>query len=409
MKTFSTALVLMLLTASVATAGSGTGAINMSFNTSARFEAMGSAGVGAPWGTDTNHWANPALLAFRPGLNYLKFRSELAAGLADDIVITNQELTLGNYGVTFLLAKGPVDGNYLDMGTQMGTDENGVPTGEFQSYMKTESWGLGIDVVQVLDHLLDHGDKNWSRYATLAAGFTKHSFEDQLAPDSNLQDGVSGGSGSGNSTDKGFVLRATPLRIDSPAGWNDNGFVGLTAGAAYGYSLKSDTDEYIVHVDADQSDPFPRAFVKGWSVHLALPLAPDFRDRPVHGLEKLITQAIDPFFSFTYSSQLIEPGYVWDADLNHYVYEHDTSGAQEEIGTGWEIGLANIFFLRRGHVEAKYGDIDGTTAGWGINLQAGKMGGFRYDHARVPQATTLPDVYRDGWSIWICPMAIKNR
>jgi hypothetical protein len=409
MKTFSVVFVLMLLIGGPVQAGSGAGAINLSFNTSARFEAMGSAGVGAPWGTDTNHWANPALLAFRPGLNSLKFRSELAAGLADDIVITNQELTLGAYGVTFLLAEGPLGGNFLDMGTQMGTDENGEPTGSFNSYMQSESWGLGLDVVQLLDRLLDHGDKSWSRHATLAVGFTKHDFEDHLAPDNNLQDTQGSGTGTGSSTDKGYVLRVTPLVVDTPSGWNDNGFVGVTAGAAFGYSLKSDTDEFIVHVDADQSDPFPRAFIKGWSVHFALPLAPDFRDRQVHGLERLITEAIDPFFAFTYSSQLIEPGYVWKPDLNDYVYEHDTSGEQEEKGHGWEIGVANIFFLRRGHVTASYGDVDGDTTGWGINLQAGQMGGFRFDHARVPQAAGLPDVTRDGSSVWFDPVAIANR
>ena len=408
MKIFNIVFVLAMLTAGLATAGSGAGAINMSFNTSARFEAMGSAGVGAPWGTDTNHWANPALLAFRPGVNYLKFRSELAAGLADDIVITNEELTLGNYGVTFLLARGPVDGNFLDMGTQIGTDENGNPTAVFQAYMQSESWGLGIDVVRVLDRLLKHGDKSWSRYATLAAGFTKHSFKGQLAPDNALQD-ASGGSATGSSTDKGFVLRATPLLNDAPDGWHDNGFVGLTVGAAFGYSIKSDTDEFIVRVYADQNDPFPRAFIRGWSVHLALPLAPNFRDRSVHGLERLITEAIDPFFSFTYSSQLIEPGYVWNADLGDYVYERDTSDLQDEEGHGWELGVANIFYLRRGHLTVDYGDIDGDTAGWGINLQAGDMGGFRFDHARVPQALGLPNVTRDGWSVWICPLAIANR
>ncbi|MDX2473443.1 MAG: hypothetical protein QNL91_07000 [Candidatus Krumholzibacteria bacterium] len=409
MKVFSIAIIVGLLFSSQATAASGAGAINMSFNTSARFEAMGSAGVGAPWGTDTNHWANPALLAFRPGLNYLKFRSELAVGLADDIVITNEEITLGNYGVTLLLATGPVDGNFLDMGTQIGTDENGIPTASFESYMKSESWGLGLDVVQILDRLLDHGDQSWSRYTTLAVGYTHHDFSDQLAPDNNLQDSQGGGSAEGSSSDKGFVLRATPLVIDTPNGWHNNGYVGLTAGAAYGYSLQSDTDKYIVHVNTDQSDPFPRAFIKGWSVHLALPLAPNFRDRPVQGLERLLTEAIDPFFSFTYSSQLIEPGYVWNQDLGDYVYEHDKSGLQDEEGHGWEIGLANIFYVRRGHVKVDYGQVDGDTSGWGINLQAGDMGGFRFDRARVPQAIGLPNVTREGWSIWICPLAIANR
>ncbi len=52
-----------------ALAASGAGAINMSLNTSVRANAMGHAGVAVTWDQDTNHWANSALLAFRPGLH----------------------------------------------------------------------------------------------------------------------------------------------------------------------------------------------------------------------------------------------------------------------------------------------------------------------------------------------------
>ena len=401
--TATCASLLLLLLPMADAAAVGAGAVNLTFNTSTRFEAMGGAGVAAPWGADTNHWANPSLLAFRPGLNYLKYRSELAVGLADDIVLTNEELTLGAYGVTLLWAKSPVDGNYLDMGTQMGTDENGNPTGFFDSYMAAESWGLGLEAVQLVDRFLRRGEEPWSRYAAFAVGFTKRDFEDRLAPDYVLQD-VSGGSAAGSVTDLGVTLRATPLRID-----DYNGYFGLTVGLAVARSLLADTDEFIVHVDADQSDPFPRAYVRGWSVHAELPLAPGYIARHPDGFGGLLTQALDPLLSITYSSQTIDPGYVWNESTATYEYTHDTSGRYDEEGHGWELGVLNIFYLRRGHLKMDYGDIDADTAGWGINLQAGRLGGLRIDHARVPQAEGLPNVTRDGWSLWVDPVAIIAR
>ena len=47
---------------------------------------------------------------------------------------------------------------------------------------------------------------------------------------------------------------------------------------------------------------------------------------------------------------------------------------------------------------------NGDTEGWGINLQAGDMFGFRYDKATVPQARDLPTVDRETWMIWVNPL-----
>ena len=84
----------------------------------------------------------------------------------------------------------------------------------------------------------------------------------------------------------------------------------------------------------------------------------------------------------------------------------ETNGIQmyyEETGSGWELGLANIFYLRRGHYEAPYVPLEGDTEGWGLNFQLGRMGGVRYDKATVPSAEGLPDEERETWSVWVCP------
>ncbi len=382
-------------------AGSGAGAINLSFNTSARFEGMGGAGVGAPWGSDTNHWANPALLAFRLGVHYLDFRSELAQGLADDLFLTNHELTLGVYGATLLLATGPVEGNFLDMGSQVGTDENGNPTGTFNSYMESTSWGIGVDLVPMLDRLLKQPNGGFTQYASLAIGFNRHEFKDKLASDDFLQD-TQGSTGSGSSTDTGFVIRVTTPKLDA-------GQFNFVGGLAYGSSLLSNTDDFINRPGADSSDPFPRAYLKGWSIHAAVELPESMINQTTSSITSLFLQSINPVFTFTRTIQLNEPGYVWSNENLTYAYEHDESGAQEEKSNGLEIGLLNTFYYRKGHLKALYGDIDADTSGWGINLQAGLMGGFRYDEATVPQALGLPTVERRSWSIWLDPVAIMNR
>ena len=178
-------------------AGSGASAISLSFNTSPRAEGMGGAGVATVWGGDTNLWANPALLAFRPGVRYGTMHSQLAKGLTDDIFIDKKELTLNHAGLGLLYARAPMDHVFLNMGTQQGTDENGNATGEFQSWMRSRSWGLGVGVAQVLEHF-DFADLNG--WFDVAGGVIWRDFEDRLAPDDVLQDATTGGVATASAT-----------------------------------------------------------------------------------------------------------------------------------------------------------------------------------------------------------------
>lgn len=386
-----------------AAAGSGAGAIAYSFNTSTRFEGLGGAGAGAPWGRATNHWANPAQLAFRLGLEREWYRSELAVGLADDIVVTNDEFILAYHGFACLLGRGPAKGLLLDLGLQNGMDENGDPTGEFRSFMKSRSVGLAFDAAQALDLFLSRpgADSHLQRYFSLAVGYVSKDYEDQLAPDSIVQDPSGGGTGEAGTHDLGWLLRVTPLNtLEAP------GPFGFLLGAAYGVSQLNGGDEFIQHLDADQADPLPRAHVKGWSLHGEMGIGRDYWRGRFPGFLGSLHQTFNPLISFTYAHQLSEPGYIWDDEAGEYIYQHDTSGDQEEIGKGWELGLANIFYLRRGHFEARYGAIDDHTEGWGINFQVADKFGWRYDQATVPQAQGLPTVDRETWSFWVDPVAL---
>ena len=123
----------------------------------------------------------------------------------------------------------------------------------------------------------------------------------------------------------------------------------------------------------------------------------------------ILGDMINPLVSLGKSEQWIEPGFVWDIHKEEYVYERDTSGLFDEKNEGWELGIGNVYYIRRGHrTENFYGnpEIDGDTEGWGLNLQAGRYGGFRFDQATVPRGFGFPDDERKSWSVWVDPLAI---
>lgn len=382
-----------------AAGGTGAGAFSFQFNTSARAAGMGETGVATVWGGDTNVWANPALLAFRPGLRYGTMHSQLAAGLADDIFLDKKELTFGLPGVGLLFADGPIDHVYLDMGTQTGTDELGNPTGTFQSYMKSQSWGLAIGAAETLRRLNVADIGGWF---DVAGGIVWKDYEDQLAADDIVQD-ATGGRAEASMRDLGWVARVTPLNTLARAANTGEATFGFLLEASYGRAKLNDTEEWITHVDVDQADPAPIMHLSGWALHGELQAGPQaFESAP-----SWLREAIMPLVAVTYTHQAIVPGYRWTgAD---YVYERDDSGDFDENGWGWELSLLNVLHLRQGHVEALYGEIDGDTEGWGLSLQAGRWGGFRYDEATVPQAEGLPKVERDGWQVWVDVLAVVGR
>lgn len=391
------AVVLSFLLPSVALAASGAGAISLQFNTSARAAGMGETGVATLWGGDTNVWANPAMLAFRPGLRHGTMHSQLAKGLANDIFIDKKELTFGVPGAGLLFARGPIDHVYLDMGTQTGTDESGNVTGTFESYMKSQSWGVAFSAGEALRRLNVADIGGWF---DVAGGIVWKDFEDYLAGDDIIQDEPGGGRGEASARDLGWVARVTPLNTLARGAQADAASFGFLVEASYGRAKLNDTDEMIVHVDADQSDPMPTMNLSGWAVHGELQAGP----RALENAPAWLRDAIAPLLAFTYTQQDIVPGYRWTG--TEYEYAHDDSGDFDEEGRGWELSLLNTLHLRRGHVEVPYGDIDGDTEGWGVSVQAGRWGGIRYDKATVPQARGLPTVDREGWQVWVDVLAV---
>lgn len=373
----------------------GAGATVLTFDPSVRAEAMGGAGVATHWGGDVDAWANPALLPWGHGLRYTDMNSMLAAGLADDIELTDRQITFAAYGVGLLYAQSPLSGTKIDMGSQMDVDEDNNETGEYSPWMEGKRLGVGIRLAQALEFLLGREDDDLSRLFEVSAGYVRTSYEQDLGS-SVLLDAASG-TESGTVASYGYLIRLSPLAMTGLAD-PQNALGGIEVNLAYGSSLLNDTDEMLEY-DV-QSDPYPRSFVDGWSVQVQTGFPTSARASLEETGRGWLADALTPLISLGYGSQDLEPGYMWNEETLEYDYEHDTRDAYREESTGWELSLCNVVHLRRGHRKAEYGAIDGDTTGWGFGFEVPRYGGIRFNHAEVPQATGLPDVERDSWSIW---------
>jgi hypothetical protein len=312
-----------------ALAGSGAGAIVLSFPIGARYNALGEAGSALSQDA-TATWFNPGGLAFlaqraRDSDLQLMY-SPLATGLADDI-----SLTWAGYATPVGGGVAGVSLTYLDMGEQMGTDEQGNETGTFSSYEY---------VIQ--------GNYAFLLTPNVGLGFGLKYFRDKLAPDSALQD-RSGGSGDSFGLDLGVLWKVPAARLNLAAAIHN-----------LGPSIK--------HVDADQADPMPRRATVGaayglyHSEHMGLLLVGDLQ----------------------------MPLYKWDQD--GYAFGLETS--QEEWGVGAEWNYERSLYFRLGYKSADYGDIRDYTFGFGVDLNKWLNQAILFDFASVPQAKGLDRVSR---------------
>lgn len=315
-----------------ALAGAGAGAIDLTFPIGARYNAMGEAGTALSQDA-TALWWNTGGLAFLPSRAKNKdvqmMTSKLAEGLADDIRLTwfGAARPLGSIGAI------ATSFNYLDMGSQMGVDEDNNETGEFASYMFSISAGYGVRLSR-----------------TLGVGVSIKYFRDDLAPDQTIQDGVAGG-GSGDSfgVDFGALYKIPKFRS----------MVGVSVA-----NLGPD----ITHVDAAQSDPMPRKVTFGYAGSVV---------NSEYGGVLVV-------------ADLLIPLYKWKD--NDYSFGLETD--QKEWGVGLEANYDYSLFLRIGYKSASYGDISDLTYGMGVDLEKWTNKAFIFDFAQVPQAEGLPHVTR---------------
>jgi hypothetical protein len=399
---FSSVLAAMILASATAALGQGAGAIVTQFNTDARTEGMGRTGTAVWWDDTPSAWANPGLLGYQRGLGYRDFHSKLAVGLADDIFIDANELTLGFAGVGLVYGHDPFE-TYLDLGEQVATDENGNVVDSFESWERLRHWGLGLSLGRLLEAVVapDAAVRRLTRRLDVAGGIVWKDFEDRLVDDGVLQDGH-GGSASASTRDHGLLVRARLYDSLSGPDWLpaldralEPVISGWTLDVAYGRSWINWTEDRIVHIDASQADPFQRENRSAWSLRWAAGLPGGF----VESGPGWLVDTLSPLVSFGYAWRDSWPGYRWDPDAGDYVFEDDDDPRVREEGDGWELTVLGIYSLRGGHVRAPYGDVDGDTEGWGLGLNLAGAIKLRYDEATRPQARGLPSVDLRTWTV----------
>lgn len=326
------AVVLTSGISTLAVAGSGAGAINLTFPIGARYNALGEAGTALSQDV-TAMWWNPGGLAFLPGRKEKHdlhiMQSSLAAGLATDIGLywAGYGTPMGDHGaLAFSL-------NYLDMGEQEGRDEFGNDTGTFRSYMFAFQATYGVQVSR-----------------TLGVGMGVKYFRDKLADDQIIQDSQPGG-GSGDSfgVDLGLLWKAPHLRSN------------------FGLAI-ANLGPDIVHVDSDQSDPMPRKATVGWAFS-------------VYNSE---------YMGILVVADYLVPLYKWKGNDYGLGFEWD----QYEYGVGAEWNYLRSLFVRFGYKAAEFGDIKDTTFGFGVDMDRWLRKAITFDYASVPQATGLDRVNR---------------
>jgi len=389
-----------LLFAPIALAGNGAGAIVMIFNPDAHTEGMGGAGGAMWWGGIPEPWHNPALLGYHRGLGFLSTHSQLALGLADDINLDAERLTFGYAGIGIHVQTGSLE-TYLDMGEQTATDEEGVEMGTFNSWMRSRGVGVGFSLGGFLRAVASDRTQLEliSRHLDVAAGYMRKDFEDYLAPDwlfgesapasvTMADYGVLGRVAVYNSLDgPGWLPDLDRALYPVISGWSLT-FAGARSWLNWG-------DEMVVHLDEIQADPMPREYRESRSVRLALGLPGALVD----ALPPVAVSILTPMFAYSEVREDRWPGYIWNDDTESYDYGEDTSGLQLEQRSGREITILGFYSVRRGHVSALYGDIDGDSSGWGVGVNLSDAVRLRYDEATRPQATGLPSVELESWSV----------
>jgi len=366
----------LLLAASTAFA-QGTGR-SLDIDTSIRAAGMGEASNAVMWGDELNQWSNPAVLGYLRGVHYEYGKTQLVPGLSTQVFLRSNVLKLGGggFGTHFSGQPGGLGGVKLDYGLSQGTDENGNPTGTFDSFEQIDSWGFGISLARAFEsvaRLSDHQAPRISRVADVSLGMNFKSLEMSLGP---------GGQGSTSTRDRGLLVRVSPLEIaqasrdlpllfDLSYGWSDLSYDGATL------TLPSESAPV----------PLSRHKREGYAGHIALVIPSELRRHWEEHPAGWLLAGLDPLLSF---------GYAKDHD------EITPSLGFVTDGSGTEITVANIYSYRSGHFEDPLGEIDGDTEGWSVGLPIGRVAAVRYDHATIPQATGsgLPDVTREGWSAW---------
>ena len=368
-------------------AAQGTGR-SMDIDLSIRAAAMGGATNAVFWGDDSDHWGNPATLGYVRGVRYEWGRTQLVPGLADNVHLTSHVLKIGGGGVGILFSGAPFDagGVRLDYSRSEGTDPLGNPTGTFDSWEQVDSWGVGVNAIEMIAGFAALGGTvppALLRRIEVSGGMNFKDIEIVLGPDGT-------GAGSTHARDLGVLVRITPIdRLDADTG------LPVRLDLAMGHSRLSYNDDAVVtFINEDQASRVTRHRRTGFALRASANVPGLCRIMSEPATRGALARGLSPFVSIGFARDQAKN----DAGAGSRAYETE--------GIGYEVTIANVVAVRRGGYEDRTGDIDGATDGWSVGLPIGPWGAVRYEQATFPQASGLEDVTRRAVTAWVNPLAM---
>jgi len=379
------------------------GAQSLLIDPSIRSSAMGNSSNAVFWGSGTNYWSNPALLAYHSGIEYEWGRTQLVPDLAEDVFFATKRLTLGYGGVGFLVAGKPitdVGGSRLNYGVSIATDVDGNELGRFTSYEDTQSFAAGVNVLEFAERALQLGGMELpalSRFGDVALGWSEKRTHVFLAPADLTLDRLSS-EGYVTTHDSGVLVRVTPYdAIDSKGFlWGLDRRMAVRLDLSYGGSTQNYNNATISYNDQN-AYPVLRSQIKGWAIRAALDPPHWMNERVRSHRYGWLVDVISPLLSVGRTGTKQLP-MVPDATTGGL-----RSGTRIER-SGWEITLANIYSLRGGKIDDPAGMIQGHSSGWGIGVHLKDLAGFSYDRATIPQSIYLRPVHRKALSFYLNPL-----
>ncbi len=356
---------------------------SLDFDTSIRAAGMGGAGVGVAWG-HASLWGNPAALALRRGIQWEHSHTQLVPDLADDVYLDSDQLVLGLPGVAVSRLGPPVGGVKLTYGFSEGTDQYGNPTGLEESHEAVEGAGVAFSLLGLVDGVRRFGgsDSHLEAFGDLSFGFQRRRATLSFSglPESHTDP---------DAADWGILVRLTPVHPGFPE-HNRHLFFDL----GFGMSVLGAND---AEVDFGLPEPSPATRIrrKGGAVRFGIQGEPI--GHPHNPAGRLVTQGMLPLLAVSLASD------------ESRISAGDFDGYSSHVSCyGLELGVANVAFVRFGHVSDRTGGIVDDTFGWGLQLPLGDVAGVRFDHASFPEAAGLRDVQRSGWSVWFDPIALMR-
>jgi hypothetical protein len=352
---------------------------------SVRAAGAGSAGSAVFWGGDPNYWANPALLGYHRGLRYEWGKTQLVPGLATDVFFKTERYTIGIAGIGVALAGKPhgLGGLRLDYGATQGTDEQGNPTEIFDAYEDIQSLGIGVSLAELGAAIARHAGSDapaLARHVDIAVGMNRKHVKVVLAP---------GFEGETDASDIGFLFRVSPVNTFGAGGYRRSTTLPVRFDLSYGWSILNYDDAMITY-PTQQPFPTSRIFKNGLAAQVAVGFPRSARRNMEH---RWLADALDPLVSVGTS-----------AELEHVQAGDRPSPSYDVRRYGVEVTVANILSLRTGYVDDQEGEIQNATFGLGLGFNFGRIAGFRYDWAQVPQSTGLEDVKRNAFTVFFDPI-----